>query len=125
MICNGTEWIISAKSGLGTLQMVSESDTEQCANKDARSLREVDCEISHRLERGTVMLTMIYNGPKRTISTRSGLETLQSLFFIYKRDLIGGPNDDERDAILQMGQTLTLFKIFEGGEYRAWILFSD
>ena len=52
MICNGTEWTIFAKGGLGTLQMVSESDTEQCANEDARSPREVDCEIPHWLLRG-------------------------------------------------------------------------
>ena len=53
MICNGTERTISAKGGLETLQMVSESDTEQCANEDARSLREVDCETTHWLLRGT------------------------------------------------------------------------
>ena len=47
MVCNGTERTISAQDGLETLQMVSESDTEQCANEDARSLREVDCEIPH------------------------------------------------------------------------------
>ena len=33
--------------------MVSELDTEQCVNKDARPPMRVDCEITHRLERGT------------------------------------------------------------------------
>ena len=53
MICNGMEQTKYAKCGLGTLQMVSESGTQQCANEDTKSLREVDCEISHQLERGT------------------------------------------------------------------------
>ena len=33
--------------------MVLESDTEQCASKDAESIKRVDCEIPHRLNRGT------------------------------------------------------------------------
>ena len=44
---------IFASGGLELLQMVSELDTKQCANEDAGSLREVNCEIPHRLERRT------------------------------------------------------------------------
>ena len=48
------KWIISAMGGLelGLLQMVYEPDTGRCANEDANP-KGVDCEISHRLERGT------------------------------------------------------------------------
>ena len=60
---------ISASGGIGLLQMVSEPDTVRCASEDAESRRgvdtgwcanedngprrEVDCEIPHRMERGT------------------------------------------------------------------------
>ena len=52
-IRNGPKWTISASIGLGLLQMVSELDTGRCASEDAGPLRGVDCEIPHRLERGT------------------------------------------------------------------------
>ena len=39
MIRNGPNRIISISIGLGLLQMVSEPDTERCANKDTRSPR--------------------------------------------------------------------------------------
>ena len=35
MIRNGPKRTISANSGLGLLQIVSEPDTRQCANEDA------------------------------------------------------------------------------------------
>ena len=35
MICSSPKKTISANSGLEPLQMVSESDTERCASKDA------------------------------------------------------------------------------------------
>ena len=44
---------ISNSGGLGLLQMVLESDTGRCASEDAGPSRGVDCEIPHRLERGT------------------------------------------------------------------------
>ena len=44
---------ISANSELGLLQMVLESDTKRCASENAELPRGVDCEIAHRLERGT------------------------------------------------------------------------
>ena len=43
---------ISTSSELGLLQIVSEIDTEWCANEDAGPPRKVDCEIPHWLERG-------------------------------------------------------------------------
>ena len=52
-IRNGQERTISANSGLGLLQMVLELDTERGANEDVGLLRKVDCEILHRLKRGT------------------------------------------------------------------------
>ena len=36
--------------GLGLLQMVLELDNKQCTSEDVGPLREVDYEISHRLE---------------------------------------------------------------------------
>ena len=39
--------------GFGLLQMISELDTEQCVNENARPSMRVDCETPHRLERGT------------------------------------------------------------------------
>ena len=50
---NGPKRTISASSGLELLQIVSDPVTEWCASEDARPLRGVDCEIPHRLERGT------------------------------------------------------------------------
>ena len=44
---------ISVSGVFELLPMVSESDTEQCVSEDAGSPRGVDCEIPHRLERGT------------------------------------------------------------------------
>ena len=56
---------ISVSGGFGLLQMVSEQDIGQCANEDVeprrgvdtewrgKAQRGVDCEIPHRLERGT------------------------------------------------------------------------
>ena len=52
-ICNGSKWTIFASGGLELLQMISELGTKWCANKDGESRRGVDCEIAHRLERGT------------------------------------------------------------------------
>ena len=37
---------------LGRLQMISKLCTKRCALDNVGSIREVDCEISHRLERG-------------------------------------------------------------------------
>ena len=39
LIRNKLKWTISAISGLQLLQMVSEPDNEQCANKDAKLSR--------------------------------------------------------------------------------------
>ena len=75
VIRNGSKRTISASSGLELLQMVSKSDTEWCASKDA-GLKRVDCEIPHRLER-RMRLTVIRNGSKWTISASNGLELLQ------------------------------------------------
>ena len=44
---------ISASSGFGLLQMVSELDIERRVSEDIELPREVDCEIPHGLERGT------------------------------------------------------------------------
>ena len=52
-ICNGSKWTISVSDGTGLLQMVSESDTKQCAKEDAEPPRGVDCETPPRLERRT------------------------------------------------------------------------
>ena len=53
MICNGSKRTMSTSGGLGLLQMVSKPNTERCASKDIGPSRGLDCEISHRLERGT------------------------------------------------------------------------
>ena len=45
--------IISTSGRLMLLQMVSKPNTEWCASVDARSPKEVDCEITHWLERWT------------------------------------------------------------------------
>ena len=50
-IHNGPKRTISANSGLGLLQMVSEPDTGRCVNENAKHPRRVDCEISHWSER--------------------------------------------------------------------------
>ena len=42
---------ISASSGLGPLQMVSEPSIGRCTSDDAGLPRGVKCEIPHRLER--------------------------------------------------------------------------
>ena len=52
-ICNGLKWTIYASGGLELLQMVLEPDTGWCGSEDVGPLKGVDCEISHRLERGT------------------------------------------------------------------------
>ena len=44
---------VYTSGGFGLLQMISELGFRWCANEDTRSPREVDCEIPHRLERGT------------------------------------------------------------------------
>ena len=49
----GGERAISASSGLGLLQMVSEPDTEWCASENVGPSKEMNYEISHRLERRT------------------------------------------------------------------------
>ena len=51
-IRNGLERTISASGGLGRLQMVSKPDRGLCASKNVEPSTKVDCEISHRLERG-------------------------------------------------------------------------
>ena len=53
MIRNRQKWTIFTSDGLGLLQMISEPDTGLCASEDVGSSRGVDCEIPHRLERGT------------------------------------------------------------------------
>ena len=53
VIRNGPKRTIFASGGLELLLMVSEPDTGWYASKDAGSPRGVDCEIPHRLERGT------------------------------------------------------------------------
>ena len=52
-IRNRPKRTISTSSELELLQMVSEPDTERCANEDAGPRRGVDFEIPHQLERGT------------------------------------------------------------------------
>ena len=52
-ICNVPKQTISVSGGLQLFQMVLELDSRRCANEDARPLNGVDCEILHRLERGT------------------------------------------------------------------------
>ena len=53
MIHNRPKRIIFASGELGQLQMASEPGFRQCANEDIGLSRRVDCEITHRLERGT------------------------------------------------------------------------
>ena len=53
MIRNGPKRTMFASGEVGLLQMVSELDTERCGNEDAGLPRRVDCEILHRLEKGT------------------------------------------------------------------------
>ena len=53
MIRNGPKRTISASDRLELLQMVSEPDIGQCVSEDGGLPRGVDCEIPHRLERGT------------------------------------------------------------------------
>ena len=53
MIRNGPKQTIFTSGGLKLLQMVSELDTGRCASEDVGSPKGVDCEIPHRLERGT------------------------------------------------------------------------
>ena len=53
MIHNGPKRTISAGGRLRLLQMISEPDTGRCASEDIRHPRGVDCDIPHRLERGT------------------------------------------------------------------------
>ena len=53
MICNGSKRTIFASSRLELLQMVSEPGIRRCASEDTGPLRGVNCEIPHRLERGT------------------------------------------------------------------------
>ena len=52
-IHNGPKQRISTSGGFELLQIVLELDTGQCAREEAGSPREVDCEIPHRLRRGT------------------------------------------------------------------------
>ena len=52
-ICNESKRTIFASGGFRLLQMVLELDTGQCVSENVRPLMEVDCEVSHRLERGT------------------------------------------------------------------------
>ena len=52
-IRNGPKQTVSVSGGLGLLQMVSELDTGRCASEGVGPLKGVDCEIPHRLERGT------------------------------------------------------------------------
>ena len=52
-IPNGPTWTIFTSGELRVLQMVSKLDTGQCARKDVRPPRRVDCEIQHKLEMGT------------------------------------------------------------------------
>ena len=51
-ICKVPKWKISTNSGLRPLQMVSKPDRGLCASKDVEPSTKVECEISHRLERG-------------------------------------------------------------------------
>ena len=47
--------------------MVLELDTGWCASEDAGSRRVVDCEIPHRLERGTTLIEEGERVPTRTL----------------------------------------------------------
>ena len=52
-IRNEPKRTISTSGGLGLLQIVSEPVTGRYPSKDAESPRRVDCEILHRLDKGT------------------------------------------------------------------------
>ena len=68
MIRNGPKLIISASSGLGLLQIVSEPDTGRCANEDVGPPRRVDDEIPRRLERGTTFFIRVWKSfPNRHV----------------------------------------------------------
>ena len=66
VIRNGQKLTIFISNGLRLLQIVSELDTGRCASKDAGPLRRVDCEIPHRLERGTNE-TLLIRGVKTSL----------------------------------------------------------
>ena len=66
-IRNERKQTISSNSGHGLLQMVLEPNTGWCASKDAGPPREVDCEISHRLERGAKHLRVWKPLPNRRV----------------------------------------------------------
>ena len=53
MIRNEPKRTISTTGGLELLQMVSKPVTRRCAIEDVGSLREVDYEIPHRLDKET------------------------------------------------------------------------
>ena len=53
MIYNGPKRTIFVSSGLGLLQMVSKLDFGRCASEECWALEGMDCEVPHRLERGT------------------------------------------------------------------------
>ena len=53
MIHNMSKGIISVSGGFELLQMVSEPDTERCANEYVEPPKGVDCESPHRLESKT------------------------------------------------------------------------
>ena len=61
MIRSGSKRTISVSGGLGRLQMVLEPVTERCAREDAGPSKRVDCEIPHRMEKGT---SIPYKGVK-------------------------------------------------------------
>ena len=52
MVRNGSKRTISARFGLGLLQMILEPYTRRCASEEAGPPRGVDCEIPRWLERG-------------------------------------------------------------------------
>ena len=58
---------ISSSDGLGLLQMVLELDIGWRASEDAGPPREVDCEILHRLERGTFLIRVWKPLPSRRV----------------------------------------------------------
>ena len=52
-IHNKQKQTIFASDGLGLLQMVLKPNTAWCTSEDTGPSRGVDCEIPHRLEKGT------------------------------------------------------------------------
>lgn len=52
-IRNGQKRTISTSDELELLQIITEPDIELCVSEDAKSPREMNCEISHWLERKT------------------------------------------------------------------------